>query len=126
MDLKRIGFISVIVLLVQFLLGVATSLWVTIGTNMPWSHIGNVALFAVHAVLGAAIGLLTLMVIGRAFEVGPRPTRVWAVLSLLGVLAALGCGVGFVSSGGTPGYSFGMAFGWVLALFANVGIALGW
>jgi len=125
-DLRRVGLASVIALLVQFVLGVAASLWVTIGTKRPWSHIGNVALFGIHGVLGVAMALMSFVVVGLAFEEGSRPTKTWAAVALFGVLAALGCGFGFVESGGASGYSFGMALGWALALFANVCLALGW
>lgn len=125
-DLRRVGLASVIALLVQFVLGVAASLWVTIGTKAPWSHIGNVALFDIHGVIGVAIALMSFVVVGRAFEGGSRTTKTWAAVALFGVVAALGCGFGFVESGGASGYSFGMALGWALALFANVCLALGW
>jgi heme A synthase len=124
-DLRRVGFASVIALLVQFVLGVAASLWVTLGTKEPWSHIGNVALFSIHGVIGVAIALMSFVVVGLAWEEGPRTTKTWAAVALFGVLAALGCGFGFVESGGASGYSFGMALGWALALFANVCLALG-
>ena len=124
-DLRRVGLVSVIALLVQFVLGVATSLWVTIGTPRPWSHIGNLALFGIHGVIGIAIALLSFAVVGLAFEEGSRTTKTWAAVALFGVFAALGCGFAFVETGGRSGYSFGMALGWALALLANVCLALG-
>jgi len=124
-DLRRVGLVSVMVLLVQFVLGVAANLWVTIDTERPWSHIGNLALFGAHAVIGVAIALLAFVVVGLAFEEGSRTTKTWAMVALFGVLAALGCGFAFVETGGQSGYSFGMALGWALALLANVCLALG-
>lgn len=120
MDLRRLGFISIIVLLAQFLLGIASNLWVTIGPRKPWTHIGNVGLLAVHGVLGVAIMLMAFVTLGKAFEGQSVKAKAWVLAALVGVIAALGCGVGFVATSGNAALSFGMALGWAVALFANV------
>ena len=85
--------------------------------------IGNVALLGIYGVIGIAILLLSFAVVGLAVEQGTKTTKTWAIVSAFGVLVALG--FAFVETGGQSGYSFGMALGWALALFANVWLALG-
>lgn len=87
--------------------------------------IGNAALLGIYGVIGIAILLLSFAVVGLAVEQGTKTTKTWAIVSAFGVLVALGCGIAFVETGGRSGYSFGMALGWALALFANVWLALG-
>lgn len=123
-DLRRGGFALVLALLAEFLLGLAASLWVTIGPSSPWSHISNRALFGLHGLLGAAIALMAIVSLSRASD-APGAARLWATLGLVGVLAALLCGLEFVSSAGRSGWSFGMGLGWAVALFANVCLARG-
>jgi hypothetical protein len=121
---RRLGLISVVVLVAQFVLGMAVNLWVSIGSVSPWSHISDIALFAVHAGLGVAVVVLAFVVLTKAFEEDSRRDRSCASLALLGILGAFGCGIGFVSSGGSAGYSFGMSIGWAVALLANVVLTL--
>jgi hypothetical protein len=124
LDLRRLGLLSIVVLIAQMLLGVAVNLWVTIGTDRPWTHIGHVALFAAHGLLGLAVLLLAFLVLAKGFEGSSRPEKASAATAFVGVVGALCCGVGFVSSGGAAGFSFGMAVGWAVALAANVWLVL--
>jgi hypothetical protein len=123
-DVRRAALGSIGALLAQFLLGLATSLWVTIGPVQPWSHISNAALVAVHGVLGVVIAAMALVLLSRTFD-APGSTRLWAGTAALGVLVALVCGAEFVSTSGGAGWSFAMGCGWAVALFANVRLALG-
>jgi hypothetical protein len=109
--LRRLGLVSIVVLLAQLLLGMAVNLWVTIGTHSPWSHISHVALFAAHGIVAVAVLLLTFLILAKAFEKSSRRDKVAAAAA-------------FVSSEGASGFSFGMADGWVVALAADVVWAL--
>jgi hypothetical protein len=100
--LRRLGLVSIVVLLAQLLLGMAVNLWVTIGTHSPWSHISHVALFAAHGIVAVAVLLLTFLILAKAFEKSSRRDKVAAAAA-------------FVSSEGASGFSFGMADGWVVA-----------
>lgn len=121
--LRRMAMGVLIGLLAEFLLGFATNLWVQIATVDPWSHISDRGIFAAHAILGAAIAVMALVVLSRSVEASGR-VRLWATVGLVGVVIALGCGVKFVSSGGAAGWSFGMGVAWTAAVFANVCLAL--
>jgi hypothetical protein len=122
--LRRLGLVSIVVLLAQLLLGVAVNLWVTIGSRSPWSHISHIALFAAHGIVGVSIVVLTFLILAKAFEESSRRDKAAAAAAFVGVIGAFGCGVGFVSSGGAAGFSFGMAVGWVVALAADVVLVL--
>jgi hypothetical protein len=122
--LRRLGLVSILVLLAQLLLGMAVNLWVTIGSQRPWSHISHVALFAAHGIVGFAVLLLTFLVLAKAFEASSRRDKAATAAAFVGVIGAFCCGVGFVSSGGASGFSFGMAVGWVVALAADVLLVL--
>jgi hypothetical protein len=119
LKLPRLGFLSIVVLLARLLFGMAVSLWVTIGAHGPWSHISDVALFAAHGVLGAALLLLAFLILAAAFEESSRRDKASAATAFGGVIGGLCCGIGFVTSGGASGFSFGMAVGWVVALSAD-------
>jgi hypothetical protein len=123
-DLRRIGFALVVALLAEFLLGLGASLWVTIRPSSPWSHISDPALFGLHALLGAAIAVMSIVALSRSGD-APGAARLWASVGLAGVLVALLCGLEFVSSGGRSGWSFAMGLGWAVALLANVCLARG-
>lgn len=123
-DFRRVGFASVIALLLQFVLGLAASLWVTIGPVKPWSHISDTALFAAHALVGVAIALMALMTLSRSIQESGA-VRLWATVGLVGVIVALLCGLEFVDSAGGAGWSFAMGLGWAVALFANLCLARG-
>jgi len=120
MDFRRIGQVTVMVLLVQVALGVAASLWVTIGPGAPWSHLGNVAILVLHGALGVAL----LLMAPRCRWPGVRAAA-WPSESLGNAVVAWRLGRAWlrhrlVATSGAAGYSFGMALGWVAAMFANV------
>jgi hypothetical protein len=122
-DVRRVGLALVGALLLEFLLGLATSLWVTLGPPAhPWSHISHIALFGAHGVIGIAIGAMALVALGRTVD-AHGPVRLWALVGLVSVLVALACGLKFVDSTGNDGWSFGMGCGWAIAVFAYVRLA---
>jgi hypothetical protein len=124
-DVRRVGLALVGALLVEFVLGLATNLWVSLGPpDHPWSHITHVALFGAHGVIGVAIGAMALVALGRSID-APGAVRLWALVGLVAVFVALACGLKFVDSTGANGWSFGMGVGWAIAVFANVRLAIG-
>jgi tellurite resistance protein TehA-like permease len=124
LHLRRLGLVSIAVLLAQLLLGMAVNLWVTIGPHRPWSHISHVALFAVHGIVGVALVIFAFLTLAKAFEESSRRDKAAAATAFAGVIGAASCGVGFVSSGGASGFSFGMAVGWVVTLAADLFLVL--
>lgn len=120
---RRMAIGLLIGLLAEFVLGLATNLWVQIARVDPWSHISNRGIFAAHAVFGAALAVMAFVVLARSIE-APGRVRLWATVGLVGIVVALGCGVKFVSSGGASGWSFGMGLAFTAAVFANLRLAL--
>ncbi|HEY5274091.1 MAG TPA: hypothetical protein VIJ34_12750 [Acidimicrobiales bacterium] len=84
MNLRRVGVLSILVMLAQVLLGV--NLWVTIGPIRPWSHISHAALLVVHAAVGVALLLLAFLVLVKAFEEASRRDKVSAATAFAGAV----------------------------------------
>jgi len=121
-DVARTGYVIVVGLLVEFVLGLATNLWVTVGHTQPWSHISDPALAGVHGLVGLALTMMAFVVVGRTHDQSGA-VRIWAIVSLVGMLVALFCGLEFISSGAKAGWSFGMGLAWAVALMANAALA---
>jgi len=131
--LRRLTVFMLVLLILEFITGEITNLFVTIPSAHPgtalssspgfvpglgWSltQSGLLAL-QVHGALGLLLILLSLVLIGLAIA---RRLWAWVIVSLIGgvglILAALS-GVGFVNSGEATG-SLVMALGFLLALIA--------
>jgi hypothetical protein len=121
--IRRMAMGLLIGLLAEFVLGLATNLWVQISQVEPWSHITNRGIFAAHAILGAALAVMAVVVLGRSVE-APGHVRLWATVGLVGIIVAFGCGVEFVSGGGAAGWSFAMGLAFTAAVFAYLRLAL--
>jgi hypothetical protein len=131
--LRRLTVFMLVLLILEFIMGEITNLFVTIPSAHPgtalssspgfvsglgWSltQSGLLAL-QVHGALGLLLILLSLVLLGLAIA---RRLRAWVITSLIGsvglILAALS-GVGFVNSGEATS-SLVMALGSLLALIA--------
>jgi len=131
--LRRLTVFMLVLLILEFITGEITNLFVTIPSAHPgtalssspgfvpglgWSltQSGLLAL-QVHGALGLLLILLSLVLIGLAIA---RRLWAWVIVSLIGgvglILAALS-GVGFVNSGEATS-SLVMALGFLLALIA--------
>lgn len=125
-DLGRVRLLawaSVLALLVQFLLGTATNLWVTIPHDRPWTGASPVALLWAHIVVGVALLGNGFMLVGRAARVpGDSRPLASAALSMVGVLVALGAGVDFVGGSQSNGASMAMAAGFAVAVAGAAGV----
>jgi len=121
--IRRMAMGVLIGLLAEFLLGLATNLGLRISRVHSWSHISNRGIFAAHAIFGAAIAVMALVILARSVESSGR-VRLWATVGLVGIVVGLGCGVKFVSSGGAAGWSFAMGIAWTAAVVANLRLTL--
>ncbi len=131
--LRRLTVFMLVLLILEFITGEITNLFVTIpsahpgtalssspgfvpGLGWPLTQSGLLAL-QVHGAPGLLLILLSLVLIGLAIA---RRLWAWVIISLIGggglILAALS-GVGFVNSGEATG-SLVMALGFLLALIA--------
>ncbi len=102
--IRRFPLILLLLLLVQFLLGMAVNLFVDIpkshpGANPPeyfsgvvqsvtWAITVGPPLLLLHASLGLVTVLISFVLVVVAVRSGPRAFAVWSVVGAFGVLAA--------------------------------------
>jgi hypothetical protein len=119
-NLARGNLAAVIMLLIQYGLGMGVNLYVTLpaagsgGRDIGKAFTSGPAL-AVHAVIGLLLILMALSMIVRAAIARHRPSIVTSAAGLLAILAAAGYGASFVHNS-TNAASLGMALATGVAL----------
>ena len=116
--LRQANLAILIVLLVQFGLGIGVNLYVTLpaaGHPEHSSFFGNGPLLAIHAALGMFLILAALCVLVRAIMSRSVTLLVTSAAGLVAILVAGFFGSGFTSLL-TDGYSLGMAIATAVAL----------
>jgi hypothetical protein len=121
-DLRQITVVGLLLLLLQFLLGTLTALYVQIPSKHPWSGATHASLFYAHVVLGVVLFFGSFMVIVRAQRSGvdKAVSRAWWAVGGM-ILAVIG-GEGFVNNGQYSGSSLLMAVGFAVAATAYVSL----
>jgi len=110
-------FGALVMLIVQFAIGVVVNLYVTVPAADRGGFFGALgkaltngpAALASHAGLGLLIVLAALALIVRAIIIRHTPTIVLSVLGLLSIIGAAANGIRFVSDGGADNASLAMA-----------------
>ena len=126
-NLARGNLAAVILLLIQYGLGMGVNLYVALpnagsgGRDIGKAFTSGPAL-AVHAVLGLLLVLMAISMIVRAALARHRASIVTSAVGLLAILAAAGYGASFVHDS-TNAASFGMALATGVALL-SYGIGL--
>lgn len=116
--LRQASLAILIVLIVQFALGISVNLYVTLPTAGHPGHsswFGNGTLLALHATLGMILVLAAIAVLVRAI----MARNVTLIVTSVGGLAAIGLAFFFGASFTdklTDGYSLGMAIAFAAAL----------
>jgi hypothetical protein len=116
--LRPASLAILIVLIVQFALGIGVNLYVTLpaaGHPGHSSWFGNGALLALHAALGMFLILAAIFVLARAVMARNVTLIVTSVAGLVAILLAAFFGSGFTDKL-TDGYSLGMAIAFAVAL----------
>jgi hypothetical protein len=116
--LRQANLAILIVLIVQFALGMGVNLYVTLpaaGQPGHASWFGNGALLAFHAALGMFLILAAIFVLVRAIMARTATLIVTSAAGLVAILLAAFFGSGFTDKL-TDGYSFGMALAAAVAL----------
>jgi hypothetical protein len=116
--LRQASLAVLIVLIVQFALGVGVNLYVTLpaaGHPGHSSWFGNGPLLALHAALGMFLILAAIFVLVRAIMARNVTLIVTSAAGLVAILAAAFFGSGFTDKL-TNGYSLGMALATAVAL----------
>jgi len=116
--LRSASLAILIVLIVQFALGIGVNLYVTLPAAGHHGHnawFGNGALLALHAALGMFLILAAIFVLVRAIMARSATLIVTSAAGLVAILLAAGFGSGFTDKL-TDGYSLGMAIAFAVAL----------
>jgi hypothetical protein len=116
--LRQASLAILIVLIVQFALGLGVNLYVTLpaaGHPGHASWFGNGTLLALHAALGMFLILAAIFVLVRAIVARKVTLIVTSAAGLVAILLAAFFGSGFTDKL-TDGYSLGMAMAFAAAL----------
>jgi hypothetical protein len=116
--LRQASLAILIVLIVQFALGIGVNLYVTLpaaGHPGHGSWFGNGPLLALHAALGMFLVLSAIFVLIRAIMARNGTLIVTSAAGLVAILLAAFFGSGFTDKL-TNGYSLGMAIAFAVAL----------
>jgi hypothetical protein len=116
--LRQASLAILIVLIVQFALGISVNLYVTLPAAGHPGHVswfGNGPLLALHAALGMFLVLSAIFVLIRAIMARNGTLIVTSAAGLVAILLAAFFGSGFTDKL-TDGYSFGMAIAFAVAL----------
>jgi ACR3 family arsenite efflux pump ArsB len=116
--LRQANLAILIVLIVQFALGMGVNLYVTLpaaGHPGHASWFGNGTLLALHAALGMFLILAAIFVLVRSIMARNAATIVTSAAGLVAILLAAFFGSGFTDKL-TDGYSIGMALAFAAAL----------
>jgi hypothetical protein len=116
--LRQASLAILIVLAVQFALGIGVNLYVTLpaaGHPGHASWFGNGALLALHAALGMFLLLASIFVLVRAIMARSVTLVITSAAGLVAIFAAAFFGSGFTDKL-TDGYSLGMALATAVAL----------
>ena len=116
-SLRQASLAIMIVLIVQFALGMGVNLYVALPTAGPHqsSWFGNGALLATHAVLGMILVIGAIAVLVRSIMARIMTLIVTSAAGLVAILLAAVFGSGFTSEH-TNGNSLGMAMAAAVAL----------
>ena len=110
---------ALVMLIIQFALGIGVNLYITPAEGGVSEAFTNGPLLALHAVLGVLLVLAAIDLLVRAILVRLRVVIAVSAVGLLAVLAAAGNGIAFLRDG-QNGSSMGMAIAGCVALLCYV------
>ncbi len=106
--IRMASFGALTMLVIQFVLGTAYSLYGTAPTSSKSVGMFSSPLLAVHVILGILLVIAAIMLVVRAVQARHAPTIATTVAGLLVILGAFGAGSSFTRDG-SNGASLGMA-----------------
>ena len=112
---------AVIMLIIQFILGVVYNLYGTAPTAKKSIGLFSSPVLALHVVLGILLFVAAVMLLVRAIGARHRLTIWMAAVGLVGIIAAGGAGLGFTGSGAS-GASLGMSIAFAVSLACYVAV----
>lgn len=107
----------IVMLILQFGLGIGVNLYVTLHRGGISKAFSNGPLLALHAVLGILLFLAAIGFLVSAIQAGRRVALVTGVVGLIAIIGAAINGMTFVSNG-QNGTSLGMAIAGLVALLS--------
>jgi heme A synthase len=129
--IRMASFGALTMLIIQFVLGTAYSLYGTAPTSSKSVGMFSSPLLAIHVILGILLVIAAVMLVVRAVQARHRPTIVTNVIGLLVIIGAFGAGSSFTQDGNN-GASLGMAvlaavamlcYAWNLVILGKPGAA---
>ena len=129
--IRMASFGALTMLVIQFVLGTAYSLYGTAPTSGKSVGMFSSPLLAIHVIMGILIIIAAIMLVVRAVQARHRPTIITTVAGLLVILGAFGAGSSFTQDG-SNGASLGMAvlaavamlcYAWNLVILGKPGAA---
>jgi heme A synthase len=106
--IRMASFGALTMLIIQFVLGTAYSLYGTAPASGKSVGMFSSPLLAIHVIMGILIIIAAIMLVVRAVQARHTPTIATTVIGLLVILGAFGAGSSFVKDGNN-GASLGMA-----------------
>ena len=106
--IRMASFGALTMLVIQFVLGTAYSLYGTAPTSDKSVGMFSSPLLAIHVIMGILLIIAAIMLVVRAVQARHTPTVVTTVVGLLVILGAFGGGSAFTQDGNN-GASLGMA-----------------
>jgi heme A synthase len=106
--IRMASFGALTMLVIQFVLGAAYSLYGTAPTSSKSVGMFSSPLLAIHVILGILLAIAAIMLVVRAVQARHAPSIATNVAGLVVILGAFGAGSAF-SQGGSNGASLAMA-----------------
>ena len=106
--IRMASFGALTMLVIQFVLGTAYSLYGTAPTSSKSVGIFSSPLLAIHVIMGILLAIAAIMLVVRAIQAKYAPSIATTVVGLLVILGAFGAGSSFAKDG-SNGASLGMA-----------------
>lgn len=109
----------VLILLLQLLVGMANTFWLTVPeSGSGWSAAAPMGLLMAHLTLGVALLVLAVWILVMASRAHDRNWLTASAIGVLGVVIAAGAGTAFMGETSNDGASFLMVVGTALAIGA--------
>ena len=124
--LRMASFGALTMLILQFVLGTAYSLYGTAPTPSKSVGVFSSPLLATHVIVGILTVIATGMLVFRAVQAKAGPVLALSIAGLVAVLGAVGAGSAFASKGAN-GASLGMALATAVAMlcYGTILVTLG-
>ena len=109
--LSTLGMAMLGLLVIEFLLGMALALFVTLPTGDPITVLASSPILWVHILVGFLLIGITANALRWALRTAPRAARAVTALGLLSAIAAFLAGMAFTFGDPSPGASYAMSVG---------------